>query len=170
MTAAPAIDTDRLALRAHRREDFDECFALWSDPEVTRYIGGRPFTREECWTRLLRYVGHWSVLGFGYWVVRDKASGEFVGEVGFGEYKREIVPPFDGAPEAGWVLLPRAFGRGLATEAVRAALAWIEPRQARTVCMVDEGNVASIRVAVKCGYAEWTRASYKGTPAILFQR
>lgn len=170
MTAPPAIDTERLALRAHRREDFDECYALWSDPEVTRYIGGRPFTREECWTRLLRYVGHWSVLGFGYWVVRDKTSGEFVGEVGFADYKRQIVPAFDGAPEAGWVLAPRAFGRGLATEAVRAALAWIEPRHARTVCMVDEGNVASIRVAAKCGYEEWTRASFKGTPAILFQR
>ncbi len=167
---APTIDTERLTLSAHRREDFDECAAMWSDPEVTRHIGGRPFMQEENWTRLLRYIGHWKALGFGYWIVREKASGKFVGEVGFAEYKREIVPAFEGAPEGGWVLSPRAHGSGYATEAVRAALTWIDTRFSRTVCMIDSGNVASIRVAEKCGYKQWTNASYKGTPVLLFER
>ena len=79
----PAVDTARLTLRGHRIEDFDECAAMWGDPEVTRHIGGRPFTEEEVWTRLLRYVGHWSLLGFGYWVIREKATHRFVGEAGF---------------------------------------------------------------------------------------
>jgi RimJ/RimL family protein N-acetyltransferase len=57
--------------------------------------------------RLLRYVGHWAVLGFGYWVVEEKASGEFVGETGFADYRREMKPSLDGAPEIGWVLTPR---------------------------------------------------------------
>ena len=38
----------------HRREDFDACAAMWANPDVVRYIGGKPFTREEVWARLLR--------------------------------------------------------------------------------------------------------------------
>jgi RimJ/RimL family protein N-acetyltransferase len=172
MTLAPAIDTDRLTLRGHRAEDLHECAAMWGDPVVTRHVGGRPFSEEEVWSKLLRYVGHWSLLGFGYWVVRDRASGRFVGEVGFADFRRDITPSFDGAPEAGWVLLPWAHGRGLATEAVGAAIAWLETHggRVRTVCMIDPGNAPSIRVALKCGFREWTRASYKGEPAILFER
>ncbi len=63
---------------------------MWADPEVTRYIGGKPLTEEESWARLLRYVGHWSLLGFGYWVVEEKTTGNFIGEVGFADYKRDL--------------------------------------------------------------------------------
>ncbi len=168
----PTLETARLRLAGHRLDDFDDSAAMWADPEVTRHIGGRPSTREEAWTRLLRYVGHWALLGYGYWVVRDQASGRFVGEVGFADFHRELEPPFDGAPEIGWALVPWAHGRGLATEAVRAALAWGDQHLGarRTVCMIDPGNAASIRVAQKCDYEEYARTSYKGAPTILFQR
>jgi RimJ/RimL family protein N-acetyltransferase len=65
----PLLETDRLLLRGHRPEDLDDCKALWGDPDVTRHIGGRPFSGEEVWTRLLRYVGHWCWLGYGFWAV-----------------------------------------------------------------------------------------------------
>ena len=153
-TLVPTVETERLVLRGHRRDDFAECAALWADPVVTRY------------------VGHWAVVGYGYWVVREKASGRFVGEVGFADFQRDIVPSFDGAPEAGWVLAPWSHGKGFATEAVRAAIAWLDRAlgPARTVCMIDLDNAASMRVAAKCGYREWTRATYKGTPTLLFER
>ena len=64
----PVIETARLKLRGHRLDDFTPCAAMWADPVVTRHIGGRPLSEEESWTRLLRYVGHWALLGFGYWV------------------------------------------------------------------------------------------------------
>ena len=134
----------------------------------------------------MRYVGHWTVLGFGYWVVREKASGRFVGEVGFADFRRELTPsnesptdgepqtyrPLEGAPEIGWVLAPWAHGKGFATEAARAAIDWCETRfgAVRTVCVVNPENALSIRVAEKCGYREWARASYKGAPTILFER
>ena len=95
---------------------------MWGDPRVTRHIGGRPFTRDEVWAKILRYVGHWSLLGYGYWVVEDRASGSFLGEAGLADFKRGIGPGFDGAPEIGWVLAPAAQGAGVATEAVRAVL------------------------------------------------
>src|SRR5690606_33908019 len=101
------------------------------------YIGGRPFTHEEVWSKLLRYAGHWALLGFGYWVVREAPSGRFVGEVGYADFKRDFTPSLDGAPEMGWVLTPGAQGQGFAAEAVRAAMRWADQKWpgGRTVCL-----------------------------------
>ena len=168
---APVLTTERLTLRPHGRADFEESAAMWADDGVTRHIGGRPFTREESWARLLRYVGLWGLLGYGYWVVRETATARFVGEVGFADFHRELDPPFGDAPEAGWALSPEAHGRGFASEALAAALAWGDRRfGGRTVCMINPGNAASIRVAEKAGYAEYARTSFKGAPTILFER
>src|SRR5262245_45329356 len=46
MIAVPVLDTERLTLTGHRVEDLDDCVALWSDPQVTRHIGGKPSSRE----------------------------------------------------------------------------------------------------------------------------
>ena len=115
----PALKTERLTLRGHRLDDFAHCAAMWADPLVTRYIGGKPLTEEECWSRLLRYVGHWAWLGFGYWVAEERATGELVGEIGFADHKRDLEPSLKGVPEIGWVLASHAHGRGYATEAIR---------------------------------------------------
>ncbi len=172
-STVPVIETERLLLRGHTLDDFGDSAALWADPEVTRFIGGVPQTREEAWTRLLRYVGHWSVMGFGYWVVTDRESGRFAGEVGFAEFRRAIAPPIEGMPEIGWVLARWARGRGFATEAVRAAVAWgtahFGPDQ-RTVCLIAPENLASIRAAEKCGYARSGEADVHGQPILVFAR
>ena len=171
-SAPPTLVTARLILRPHRRADFAESAAMWADEGVTRHIGGRPFTAEECWARLLRYGGLWALLGFGYWVVRERSTDRFVGEVGFGNFHRELDPAFGDTPEAGWALSPAAHGQGYASEALQAALAWGDERfeRGRTVCMIDPANAASIRVAEKAGYAEYARTSFKGSPTILFDR
>ena len=64
-SVAPALDTARLSLRGHTRDDFAECAAMWADPLVTRHVGGRPMAGEEVWARVLRYAGLWTLLGFG---------------------------------------------------------------------------------------------------------
>ena len=168
----PVLETERLILRGHRVDDFAGSLALWSDPEVTRFIGGKPSTREEVWARLIRYVGHWTLLGFGYWAVEEKSTGHFLGEVGFADFKREIEPSFDGMPEIGWVIAPDAQGRGYATEAVSAATAWGDGffNLARTVCIIAPENQPSIRVAEKCGYGEFLRTTYKDKPTVMFVR
>ncbi|WP_457089737.1 GNAT family N-acetyltransferase [Microvirga sp. P5_D2] len=168
----PVIETERLVLRGHRIDDFADSFALWSDPQVTRFIGGRPSTQEEVWGRLLRYIGHWSLLGFGYWAVEEKATGRFIGETGFAEGKREIEPSLIGIPEAGWALSPQVHGKGYATEAVRAVIAWGERHfgPVRTACIIAPENTPSIRVAEKCGYREIQRTTYKDSPTIMYVR
>lgn len=166
------IETERLTLRRQRLEDFEDSFALWGDPRVTKYIGGRPSTREEAWARLLRNVGHWELLGYGYWAVHEKGTGRFVGEVGLADLHRQIEPSLEGVKEAGWVLSPSAHGKGFATEAVNAVLQWAEGRfgPERVACIIDLGNEASLKVANKCGFREFARATYKGEPLRMLER
>ncbi len=168
----PTLGTPRLRLRGHRLDDFANCAALWSDPLVTRYIGGRPFSEEESWGRLLRYVGHWALTGFGYWVIEEKSTGAFLGEGGFQENQRDITPSLKGMLETGWVFLPAAHGKGYATEAVQAMHAWKDANlpDRKVCCIIDEPNVASLRVAQKCGYREIARSTYHGASILVFLR
>jgi len=168
----PVLETGRLRLRLHRSADFPASARMWSDPIVTRYIRKVPFTQEETWSRLLRYIGHWSLLGFGYWAIEEKASGSFTGEVGFADYHRDITPSLADIPEIGWVLASHAHGKGLATEAVRAVIQWGDSHfsQKKTACIIAPENVASIRVASKCGYREFQRTTYHGNPTVIYTR
>jgi RimJ/RimL family protein N-acetyltransferase len=166
------LQTERLTLRPHTLADFADSAAMWGDSAVTHHIGGRPFTHEETWSRLLRYVGHWAALGFGYWCVREAGSGRFVGELGFADLQRALDPRFAGAPEIGWALASTAQGKGLALEAVTAALAWGDAHfgQARTVCLIDPQNAPSVRLAERLGYRPYARTTYKDHPTVLFER
>ena len=168
----PTLDTPRLRLRPHRPDDLAACAALWADPGVVRFITGRPQSREESWTRLLRYAGHWAWLGFGYWALEEQAGGAYVGELGFADFKREGLPFLAGRPELGWALSPAVQGRGYATEAVTAALAWgdVHLPAAETACIIAPENLASLRVAAKLGYREVERVARNGGETILFTR
>jgi len=168
-STAPLLATPRLRLRPHRADDLDAAAMLWADPAVTRFIQGRPQTREEVWARLLRYAGHWAWLGYGYWVV--ERDGQYVGEVGLADFRRAMEPPLS-VPELGWALSPAVHGQGYATEALRAVLAWADaalPHE-ETACIVAPDNFASLRVAEKLGYRPSARTTYKGEATVVFRR
>jgi len=150
---------------------------MWADADVTRFIGGKPQSREEVWNRLLRYRGLWALLGYGYWAVSDRETGRYVGDVGFADFHREITPSFNGAPEVGWALATWAHGKGFATEAVSAALAWGDSHLQSTsgeppryVCIISAENAGSVRVAEKCGFSRAHEATYKGKPTTVYER
>lgn len=172
LTAAPTLETERAILRPHKVEDFDAYCAMGTDPAVFRFIGGRARSREESWQRLLRHPGMWSLIGFGFWAIEDKASGRFIGEAGFHELKRAIEPSIEGVPEAGWSLVAGLQGRGLGSEIVRRMHEWADAdlQAARTVCIIDPENAPSLGVARKCGYREFARTTYSDHPTILLER
>lgn len=162
----------RLRLRGHRSDDLPACVAMWSDPNVTRFIGGRPSSEQQTWARLLAYIGHWALTGFGYWAIEEQHSNEFVGEVGFADFRRDVPASIKGKPELGFALAPRFHGLGYATEAVRAALAWADEYlpYSTTVSLVNPENVASLRVLEKCGYEHLQRAVVMEQPVSVFSR
>jgi len=170
-TAAPTLETARLRLRAHTRADFENCAALWADPEVVRFLGGKPNTREECWNRVLRQAGLWAFTGMGNWLV-ETWDGAFVGEIGFLWLKREIEPRIEGFPEMGWITQPNAHGKGYASEAVAAALAWGDANlaQRRYTAIIHPDNAASLNVARKAGFTEYARGIYHNDPIVLLER
>jgi RimJ/RimL family protein N-acetyltransferase len=172
MTAPPALETERLLLRGHEITDLSDCVAMWSDPQVVRYTIGQPSPPQRSWLRILSYRGHWALLGFGYWAVQEKASGRYIGEIGFADFKREMTPSLDGMPELGWALAPWAQGRGYAIEALNAAVAWGDERfQAlRTVCIIHRDNERSLRIAAKLGYAVVLQAPNTVEPNAILAR
>jgi RimJ/RimL family protein N-acetyltransferase len=170
---APILETERLRLRPHRLADFDAYVALWQEPGVVRFIGGKPFTREQSWARFLRQIGMWEVMGFGFFVIEDKASGEFAGEAGFLEVRRDVAPSLEGTLECGWGLATRYQGRGMAEEAMRAALAWAGGKAnlpERLTCLIDEDHAASQHVAGKLGFTPFAHTTYNGAPVVLMER
>lgn len=145
---------------------------MWTDAVVTRYISGRASTAQQTWSRLLTYIGHWDLMGFGYWAIEEKSTGEFVGEVGLADFKRDISPSMQGDPELGFALVPRVHGKGYATEAVRGGLSWADANIARprSVCLVNPQNLASRRVAEKCGYEVFEESLYNGQGVLFLAR
>lgn len=127
---------------------------MWADPDVTRHIGGQPRSRQDVWTTMLRAVGHWQLMGFGYWIVECRETGEFLGEAGFADQKRGLPEALATGPEAGWAFARAAWGQGIATEAMTACHDWLASAHApaSTHCIIDPGNTASQKVAAKLGY------------------
>ncbi len=166
------VETERTWLRPHRYSDLDDVAALWAEPAVVEYIMPAPLARSQSWTRLLRYAGHWAMLPYGYWVVEDKRTGAFLGEVGFADWKREISPSVEGLPELGWIIKPSAQGLGLATETVAAALEWADSQidANETVALITPEHAASIRVARKTGFGEPETGVFGTEPILIFRR
>ncbi|MBO9557719.1 MAG: GNAT family N-acetyltransferase [Caulobacter sp.] len=171
-TDLPTLTTARLTLSPPEASDFQDSAAMWGDPMVTRFIGGRTSTPEESWQRLLRARGLWAVLGYGYWAARETATGRYVGELGFADFHRGIEPSIDGVPEMGWALASWAHGKGFATEAIAGALSWGMDQwgDAPVVCIIDPDNLPSLKLAHKMGFLEVARTTYREAPTVLLQR
>lgn len=170
--AIPVLETERLRLRGRTVDDFPYFEAMWGDPNVVKFITGEPQSRETTWGKFLRSIGHWEAMGFGYWLVEERETGKFAGEVGFGEFKRELEPVIEGEPEIGWVLCADAHGKGYATEAAKAAIAWGDQhfKQGRMSCIIEEGHAASIHVAEKCGFSGTAKGRYHDANLIVLHR
>ncbi|HSD77661.1 MAG TPA: GNAT family N-acetyltransferase [Solirubrobacteraceae bacterium] len=152
------VQTPRLLLRPWRPEaDLDPLAALCADPEVMRHIGtGRTLTGPEAGALLAAIVRHWEAHGYGLWAVEVKqhAGGRPGEAVGFaGLAIPSFLPAVLPAVECGWRLARGWWGRGLATEAGRASVAWGWERLGlqRLLAIVAPGNDRSVRVAEKLG-------------------
>ncbi len=167
----PVLETPRLILRGAEKSDFDDAAAMWSDPAVVRFIGGATRSPQEVWTAMARGRGCWPMLGYGFWVVTDKASGAFLGEAGFADFKRGMEPDLSAFPEAGWAFNAASWGKGIGREAVRAIHDWLDTQDfGDSVCIIDDGNAASQKIAAHAGYQFWCETTLRGAPIKAYRR
>jgi RimJ/RimL family protein N-acetyltransferase len=171
--AVPVIRTERLVLRGHVREDFPAFAAMRADAVVMRFIGkGDVLGQEDSWLRFTSTIGHWALLGHGTWAVEESATGRLIGSVGYVDKKRPAEHPASGAPEMGWSFASDVHGKGFASEALDAALTWGAGHfgPSRVVCVIGDGNEASVRLAERHGFRQFARASRYGLGRRVFER
>ena len=172
ISAAPILETGRLRLRPFRAADLEPMAASLADPEVVRHLSGKPQSREDSWRRLLAVPGQWIMLGYGYWSVERRDDGVWLGQIGFADFKRDMTPSIEGLPEMGWIFARHGQGRGYASEAAAAALAWADEvlHAPEIVAIISPENAPSIRVARKAGFEDCSEARYRDETVLLFRR
>ena len=140
------IRTARLLLRRWREDDREPFAAMNADPEVMRHFPAA-LTREQSDALLDRFDAAFDELGYGRWAV--EADGELVGFTGLAwtPFQADFTP----ALEVGWRLVRRAWGRGYATEAGRAALVRGLEEVETVVSFTATTNTASERVMQRLG-------------------
>jgi GNAT superfamily N-acetyltransferase len=102
------LQTERLSLRSITLDDADLLVALDSDPEVMRFLTGRPSTRDEVQETIRQHLRC-------RWVAHHTDTGEFGGWFG-------LVPGDEATLDVGYRLRPQWWGHGLATEGTRALI------------------------------------------------
>ena len=146
------LETGRLTLRRLALDDLDSLYALYTDPEIVRFIPDASRTYEETRKELEWHMHGWPERPeLGLWATIHKETGAFIGRCG-------LLPwTIDGQAEVEVAyLISRAYqGQGLATEAAEAILdyGFEALGLSRLVCLIDAENLASIRVAEKIGMA-----------------
>lgn len=172
MESVPVLTTERLMLRGAEASDFEMSAAMWGDPDVVRHIGGQTRGPQDAWFTLCRMRGMWDLLGFGNWVVCERDTGEFLGEVGLANFMRGLEPDISHLPEAGWAYATHAHGKGYATEALQAVVDWADRvlRAPRIVCIIAPEHIASQRVAAKCGFRFVHMTKYRDSDVQLLER
>lgn len=168
---APVLETPRLRLRGAVADDLPAAAAMWGSEHVTRFIGGKPRSRQDAWFALLRGAGLWTLKGYGYWVVTERASGRFLGEAGFADFQRGLDASLLKGPEAGWAFAPEAWGKGYASEAVSVIHDWLDHAMPQpSCCVIEAGNTASVRVAEKAGYSRTGSTLLAGAEVETYSR
>jgi RimJ/RimL family protein N-acetyltransferase len=167
---APQLETEHLILKQYTLEDFPALKECWATPEMVKINGGEKPTAETVWARLLRDIGHWQMLGYGYWAVFEKSTNRYAGSFGFMNAHREITPALE-YPEAGWTLMPEVRGKGYAVEALGAILQWADETFSSPVCcIIDEENKRSNYLAERFGFQFQDNVNYRGKQIRLLVR
>lgn len=154
------LETERLLLREYEEADAEAFLALNSNPDVMRFTGDAPLVSlEQARSVLLEHpIADYRVHGYGRWACALRESGEVIGFAGL-KYL-----PEKSEVDLGYRFLPTYWGRGLATEACKATIAYgfdtLELKQ--ITALVRPENAASIRVLEKCGLTFSGMVQYLG--------
>lgn len=144
------LETPRLILRHQNLEDLDDLWALYQNPNITKYIPDAPRSREEAKEELEWHMnGHPKNRELGLWATIRKATGKFIGRCGLLPWT--IENQFN--IEVAYTIAQDHWGQGLATEAAQAILKYgFEVLNiSKLICLIDPDHIASQKVAEKIG-------------------
>jgi RimJ/RimL family protein N-acetyltransferase len=159
------LQTDRLVMRPFVEDDLDAYAAIVAEPEVCRYLGnGDTLDRAGAWRQIAVFLGHAQLRGYSQEALVERESGTLVGRAGL--WQPEGWPGL----EVGWLLAPRVWGRGYATEAGRAwrDYAFRELGAAELVSLIHRDNLPSARVAERIGHRPLEALAFGGQPCVLY--
>lgn len=151
----PAVETDRLILRAHREDDLDAMAAFFAGDRCA-FVGGR-MNRSDCWRGMMRGLGHWAMRGYGLWHIQEKATGRVAGWAGI---LHHVEWP---EPELAYTLFEGFEGKGIALEAATAARDYAARHFGITapISLIDPANTRSLALAERMG------AEYEGDTEVM---
>lgn len=148
----PFIHTERLLLRGWTPDDLAPFAAMCADPEVMRYIrDGKTRSRAQSARSIASFQQGWRARGYGLFAVEAKDTGDLIGFAGLSspDFLPEVYP----SVEIGWRFSKPNWGRGYASEAAAAALAFGVKDRGITdivsICQIENG--ASARIMQKLG-------------------
>jgi len=142
------LETERLLLRPIQAADVVALVTLWTDPEVTRFMGG-PRDYQEIYKGLLEDVQVKLQPKFDLWPVIEKATRRVIGHCGILDKDVDGKTEF----ELTYVLTKSVWGRGYATEIATSIkdYAFKHLDLKRIIALIDPMNPVSARVATKVG-------------------
>ena len=169
---APRIETERLVLRAWRKDDFRPWHAIVTHPEVHKHFGPEPMSIEDTWRRLQAAVGGWQFNGFGWWAVETRADSRLIGTAGVFTAWRGLDPEFGEEPEMGWMFAAETHGKGMASEACRAVLDWVEAnlQPVDIWAIIAPANEPSLKLAERLGFEPVKETVYREDPIVILRR
>ena len=145
------LETERLILRVPVLEDYAAILELVSDLDVMQYIGdGSPFSPDATAAKLHRDIAHHVKHGFGFNMVYEKVSGDFVGQAGLFYLEYNDAQP---NIEIGYRLHKAFWRKGYATELVKGIMKWgfTNLPNDKLIAVIDPRNLNSQAVAKKAG-------------------
>ena len=146
----PIIETERLILRKPTYNDVAPLFELTQDEEVMLYYGMEPFKEDsQAKKEIDWFLKIWEEGTGTRWIISQKNGNDFIGEIGFYDYKKDHKKA-----EIGYKLARRHWRKGYMSEALVAMLDYMYNNLElnRVQALVDPRNPASFLLLEKHGF------------------
>lgn len=142
---APVITSKSLILRGYQESDYKR-FAEFGASERACFVGG-PANAATCWRSFMAAIGHWTLRGYGMWVIEDRKSGQVAGRAGV------ILNDGWHEPELAWHIYDGFEGKSVAYHATLLAREYCARHFGldRVMSYISKENQRSIRLATRLG-------------------
>ena len=143
------LETERLLLVPLDTSRAEELAAIYTDPEVARYIGADRLTAEGTQAQVAAFEQVWREHGYGQSALLERATGRMIGRAGLHPW------PNWAELEIGYVLARNRWGRGLAREASQVWLQWALTHlpHDHLIAVIQPANASSVTLAERLGFS-----------------